>query len=118
MPAILLCFFGDMFIQAWIHQPLEYQFGWVGWTGFLIAILLSATCSTVGEIFVGLDRVWSQIIVVFISGVMLVFGLLLLVPVWHLPGVYFATAFSTIYTLYWSLRNLRRLHIRVSSESN
>jgi hypothetical protein len=76
-------------IYFWIKQPLDSKFGVFGWTIFSICLLLSTLSSTLGEILISLDDIWSQIKIVFLSAAVV------------LSGIYFShSAISIVWNLY------------------
>jgi O-antigen/teichoic acid export membrane protein len=106
-PVLVLIFFGDRMIYFWIKQPLDSKFGVFGWTIFSICLLLSTLSSTLGEILISLDDIWSQIKIVFLSAAVVLSGIYFLIPLFRLSGIYIAIIISTIYPIYWSFNRIR-----------
>jgi O-antigen/teichoic acid export membrane protein len=106
-PVLVLIFFGDRIIYFWIKQPLDSEFGFFGWTMFSMCLLLSTLSSTLGEILISLDDIWSQIKIVFLSAAVVLTGIYYLIPLFRLSGIYISIIISTIYPIFWSLNRIR-----------
>jgi O-antigen/teichoic acid export membrane protein len=69
-------------------------------------LLLASFSSTLGEILISLDDVWSQIIMVFISALIVLVSMIKLIPSIGVSGVFLAMALSTFVTIVWSWHKL------------
>jgi len=114
LPAgICLLFFGDRIIQLWIGLPLESRFGLMGWFTFLLSLIFAAASSTLGEILMSLDDIWSQIKIVFITAVIVLSTMYYFIPLIGVPSIFLAMAVSTVYPIIWSWN---RLHLKLQQK--
>jgi len=106
VPCMLLVVLGDRLILLWVHQPLSSEFGFFGWTTFLLCAMLTSTSSTVSEILTSLDDIWSQIKMVFLSAAIVILFISVLTPRIGLMAIYIAFSLSSIYPIYWCFGRL------------
>ena len=109
IPAIILLIWGDWLVMTWIRQPFDSPFGIVGWSAFLTTMFLSSVGSSFGEILLGLDVIWSQIWLVFLSAIIIIFGMYYFIPKIGLIGIYISFSLSTLYPMYWGGNKLKIL---------
>lgn len=109
LPLIIIVFWGDKIVAAWIRQDLGMPMGMLGWFVFLLAMICSAISSTFGEVLSSLDHIWPQIKVVIISAFITIFGNLILVPKLNVMGIYLAFLISTFYPIYWGSKKIAKL---------
>ena len=109
IPAIILIIAGDWLVKTWIRQPFDSPFGIAGWSAFITTIFLSSVGSSFGEILLGLDVIWSQVWLVFLSAIIIIFGMCYFIPKIGLVGIYFSFSLSTLYPMYWGGNKLKKV---------
>ena len=109
IPAIILLVGGDWLVITWIRQPFDSPFGIAGWSVFLTTMFLSSVGSSFGEILLGLDVIWSQIWLVFLSAIIIIFGMYCFIPKIGLMGIYLSFSLSMIYPMYWGGNKLKKV---------
>ena len=109
IPAVILLIGGDWLIKAWIRLPLDSQFGIIGWSVFLLTLFLSSIGSSFGEILLGLDVIWSQVWLVFLSAIIIIIAMYCFIPKFGLAGIFISTALSTIYPMFWGGNKLKKV---------
>jgi O-antigen/teichoic acid export membrane protein len=106
IPGMMLLVWGDRLINLWIKQPLDSEFGFLGWVTFILCMILASISSTISEVLTSLDDIWPQVVMVFISAIIVLSVMSLLIPRIGISGIYIAMSLSTIYPIYWSLKRL------------
>jgi len=109
IPAVILLIGGDWLIKAWIRLPLDSQFGIIGWSVFLLTLFLSSIGSSFGEILLGLDVIWSQVWLVFLSAIIIIIAMYYFIQKFGLTGIFISTALSTIYPMFWGGNKLKKV---------
>jgi O-antigen/teichoic acid export membrane protein len=109
IPAVILLIGGDWLIKAWIRLPLDSKFGIIGWSVFLLTLFLSSIGSSFGEILLGLDVIWSQVWLVFLSAIIIIIAMYCFIPKFGLAGIFISTALSTIYPMFWGGNKLKKV---------
>jgi O-antigen/teichoic acid export membrane protein len=99
--ALLLLIAGDKIIQLWVGQEFSRPIGTLGWGCVLLCLVFSAVSSLLSEVLSGLDDIWAQIGVVFVSAAVVLTGMALLISPMGVPGVYLAFAVSTVLPIFW-----------------
>ncbi len=107
LPAIPLIFIGNQIIMLWIRQPLSEHFGYIGWLCFLLCIILAGLSSTLSEILIILDYIFSQLHAVFINALVFIICCTLLVPHFGLTGFYASSIVGMLYPTFWILYKIR-----------
>ena len=105
--AIPLLFIGDELIAIWIRQPLSENFGVIGWCCFLMCMVLSSLSSTLSEILIILDHIFSQLHTVLANAFVFIVFSILLVPQLGLVGFYMSFIIGMIYPTLWVLHKIR-----------
>jgi O-antigen/teichoic acid export membrane protein len=65
--------------------------------------------SSFGEILLGLDVIWSQVWLVFLSAIIIIFGMCYFIPNIGLVGIYISFSLSTLYPMYWGGNKLKKV---------
>ena len=106
-PVIPLIFIGDELIAFWIRQPLSEDFGHMGWLCFGICMILSGFGSTLSEVLIALDNIFSQLHAVLINAFVFIFFSLILIPKLGLIGFYISSILGLFYPTIWLLRKTK-----------
>jgi O-antigen/teichoic acid export membrane protein len=108
VPAIFLLLWGDQIVKLWIRQPLTNPFGFAGWLSFFICMVLYAYYSTLSEILVSLDKIWSQNLILISCTIISLIGSYILVPVYGLKAYYIVSCLSIILPIFYSMYSIRK----------
>jgi len=103
VPTIPLIFIGNHLILLWIRQPLSENFGYAGWSCFLLCIILAGLSSTLSEILIVLDYIYTQLHSLFINALVFILCCILLVPHFGLTGFYASSIIGMAYPTLWIL---------------
>lgn len=109
--ALVLLPFGDKIMQAWVGINNANAIGVFGWVCVVASMLLSSISSLLSEILTSLDDIWSQISMVFLSATIVISLMYFLIPIWGVPGVFFAFAVSALIPIFWLSQRLTKKFI-------
>jgi O-antigen/teichoic acid export membrane protein len=98
---------GDWLLETWLRQPLERPMGVAGWSVFLACMILASASSLLSEVLSGLDDIWFQVILVFVTALVVLAAMAVLLPLFGAVGVFAAMALSTALPIVVCWRRLR-----------
>lgn len=108
-PALILVFYGDFIVEIWIRKQLESPFGFYGWLFFFVCMVLYTVYSTLSEILVNLDRIWSQNFLLMTSSVIALIGHYMFIPVIGLKAYFLVSSVTIVIPIVYSIFSLKQI---------
>jgi O-antigen/teichoic acid export membrane protein len=93
---------GNWLIQAWLHEP-SVRFGTDVWIGVAVLMVAATWVTAFGDLLTILDRIWVQVGLVAVNGVVTAGLTYALVPRHGVAGAVFAIACVTVLLSSWVL---------------
>lgn len=106
--SLVLLFFGDSIMRGWVGVGSANAIGFLGWFCVVLSLFFASISSLLSETLSSLDDIWSQICMVFLSALIVIFLMYFLIPIWGVPGVFLAMATSTCIPILWLMHRVKQ----------